>query len=77
VALQFPEAMDPDWFAFKGLGDVLGGTGASRLQNSLVQALGSKDLCCTAPSRSSEDGETKGLPPLPVFFCARYCAPDH
>ncbi|MGA3236261.1 MAG: insulinase family protein [Bryobacteraceae bacterium] len=32
--------MDPDWFALKGLGDVLGGSGASRLQNSLVKTAG-------------------------------------
>ena len=40
VAWQVPQGMDPDWFALKGLGDVLGGTGASRLQNSLVKTAG-------------------------------------
>jgi predicted Zn-dependent peptidase/predicted Ser/Thr protein kinase len=40
AAWQIPQGMDPDWFALKGLGDVLGGTGASRLQNSLVKTAG-------------------------------------
>jgi zinc protease len=40
IAWQVPQGMDPDWFALKGLSDVLGGTGASRLQNSLVKTAG-------------------------------------
>src|SRR5580698_4166021 len=40
MAWQVPQGMDPDWFALKGLGDVLGGTGGSRLQNSLVKTAG-------------------------------------
>jgi zinc protease len=40
VAWQVPRGMDPDWFALKGLGDVLGGSGASRLQDSLVKNAG-------------------------------------
>jgi predicted Zn-dependent peptidase len=40
MAWQVPQGMDPDWFALKGLGDVLGGNGASRLQNSLVKTAG-------------------------------------
>jgi zinc protease len=40
MAWQVPQGMDPDWFALKGLGDVLGGTGASRLMNSLVKTAG-------------------------------------
>ena len=37
IAWQVPRGMDTDWFALKGLSDVLGGNGAARLQNSLVK----------------------------------------
>jgi zinc protease len=37
VAWQVPPASDPDWFAVERLGEVLGGNGAARLQNSLVK----------------------------------------
>ena len=37
VSWQVPPATDPDWFAIERLGEVLGGNGAARLQNSLVK----------------------------------------
>jgi predicted Zn-dependent peptidase/predicted Ser/Thr protein kinase len=40
VAWQIPKGLEPDWFALKGLGEVLGGTGLSRLQNALVKTAG-------------------------------------
>jgi predicted Zn-dependent peptidase len=40
VAWRVPSATDPDWFAIKRLGEVLGGTGAARLNNSLVKTAG-------------------------------------
>jgi predicted Zn-dependent peptidase len=40
VAWQAPRGLDPDWFALKGLAEVLGGTALSRLQNSLVKTAG-------------------------------------
>jgi zinc protease len=37
VAWRIPKALEPDWFVMKALADVLGGSGGSRLQNSLVK----------------------------------------
>jgi len=40
VDWQAPRGLDADWFALKGLVEVLGGTALSRLQNSLVKTAG-------------------------------------
>jgi zinc protease len=37
VSWQVPPTTDPEWFAVERLGEVLGGNGAARLQNSLVK----------------------------------------
>jgi zinc protease len=37
IAWQVPAATETDWYALQRLADVLGGTGAARLQNSLVK----------------------------------------
>ena len=40
MAWRMPAATEPDWFAVKRLGEVLGGTSAARLNNSLVKTAG-------------------------------------
>jgi zinc protease len=37
IAWRVPAATDPDWFAIKRLGEVLGGTSAARLHTSLIK----------------------------------------
>jgi predicted Zn-dependent peptidase/predicted Ser/Thr protein kinase len=40
VAWRAPSTADPDWFAVKRLGEVLGGTGGARLPDSLIKTAG-------------------------------------
>ena len=53
MAWQVPKGMDPDWFALKGLSDVLGGNVASRLQNSLVKTAGVANTASTGLEASA------------------------
>ncbi len=55
VAWHAPKGVEPDWFALKGLSEVLGGTtGLSRLQNALVKTAG------VANTATMAVGETAG-----------------